>query len=388
MSIVGIDEVGRGPLAGPLVVGAVIFKDEKSSAEWITQLKDSKKLSAKKREQIAITADQHVYFALGWVSSSELDQIGITRALELAATRAIVELASVCPNISQIVIDGNLNFLKNTKFSPKVTTLIKADAEIKQVSAASILAKVARDRYMMKLAEKYPTYGFEKHMGYGTASHLLVLREFGPCPEHRFSYTPVRLAAENLKKSSSTNVIKNTASNLALSPLKSSQTPQKPSSISIVLEESQKTTAIGRAAESLVADHLSYLGHHILARNFRTKSYEIDIISQYDNCLYFTEVRCRSSKSKAHITPLDTISHKKRQQIIFAAENFIQTFNYSTLSSKSQADPEIQLENQLNPENQPKNQLNCKNIANFRLAIAEVYHDKDRFWLNRWLPLS
>lgn len=369
MSIVGIDEVGRGPLAGPLVVGAAIFKDEISSVDWITQLKDSKKLSAKKREQIAATADKHLYSALGWVSSSELDQIGVTRALELAATRAIVELTSICPNISQIVIDGNLNFLKNTKFSSKVTTLIKADNEVKQVSAASIIAKVARDRYMINLAKKYPVYGFEKHMGYGTAAHLFALREFGPCPEHRFSYAPVRLAAESLKKSPSTNMIKPLAPIHISTPVKSPKPHQNTPSANTISKTSQKsTTLIGKTAESLVAVHLESLGHHILARNFHTKSYEIDIISHHNNCLYFTEVRCRSSKSKSHITPLDTINHKKRQQITFAAETFIQTFNYSTLFSKSQ--------------------VKLKNITNFRLAIAEVYHDKDHFWLERWFTLD
>ena len=369
MSIVGIDEVGRGPLAGPLVVGAAIFKDEISSTDWIAQLKDSKKLSAKKREQIASIADQHVYSALGWVSSVELDQIGITRSLELAATRAIVELASVCPNISQIVIDGNLNFLKNTKFSPKVTTLIKADNEVKQVSAASIIAKVARDRYMINLAKKYPVYVFEKHMGYGTVTHLSALREFGPCPEHRFSYAPVRLAAENFKKSPSTNMIKNLAPIPISTPVKLLKPHQNPPSTSTISKTSQKpTTTIGKIAESFVAAHLESLGHYILARNFRTKSYEIDLISQKEDTLYFTEVRCRSQKSKNHISPADTINHKKRQQITFAAETFIQTSNYSTLLSKSQ--------------------VKLENITNFRLAIAEVYHDKDRFWLDHWLSLD
>lgn len=334
MSIVGIDEVGRGPLAGPLVVGAAVFKNEVASADWIATLKDSKKLSAKKREQIAASANQHIHFALGWVSSIELDQVGITRALELAATRAMVKLASIYPNFSQIVIDGNLNFLKNTNFSSQVTTLVKADNDVKQVSAASIVAKVARDHYMVELAKKYPIYGFDKHMGYGTAAHLAALKVYGPCPEHRFSYAPVRLAAEN---HSNTTTI------------------------------SQNTTAIGQAAESLVAHHLTSIGHQIIAHNFRTKAYEIDLISVYKNSIYFTEVRCRATKSKPHITPLDTINNKKQQQITFAAESFIQSSNYSTLLLKSQVNPE--------------------NITNFHLAIAEVYHIKGHFQLDRWLPI-
>ena len=363
MSIVGIDEVGRGPLAGPLVVGAAVFKNEVASADWIATLKDSKKLSAKKREQIAASANQHTHFALGWVSSIELDQVGITRALELAATRAMVKLASIYPNFSQIIIDGNLNFLKNTIFSSQVTTLVKADNDVKQVSAASIVAKVARDHYMVELAKKYPIYGFDKHMGYGTAAHLAALKVYGPCPEHRFSYAPVRLAAEN--HSNTTTISQNTTA------ISTNHIPNankiRTSSAQGITTISQNTTAIGQAAESLVAHHLASIGHQIIAHNFRTRAYEIDLISVDKNSVYFTEVRCRATKSKPHITPLDTINNKKQQQITFAAESFIQSSNYSTLLLKSQVNPE--------------------NITNFHLAIAEVYHTKGHFQLDRWLPI-
>ena len=375
MSIVGIDEVGRGPLAGPLVVGAAVFKNEVASADWIATLKDSKKLSAKKREQIAASANQHIHFALGWVSSIELDQVGITRALELAATRAMVKLASIYPSFSQIIIDGNLNFLKNTNFSSQVTTLVKADNDVKQVSAASIVAKVARDHYMVELAKKYPTYDFDKHMGYGTAAHLAALKAYGPCPEHRFSYAPVRLAAENhsyapvrlaAENHSNTTTISQNTTTISTNHLPNTN-KIRTSSAQGIITISQNTTAIGQAAESLVAHHLASIGHQIIAHNFRTRAYEIDLISVYKNSIYFTEVRCRATKSKPHITPLDTINNKKQQQITFAAESFIQSSNYSTLLLKSQVNPE--------------------NITNFHLAIAEVYHVKGHFQLDRWLPI-
>jgi ribonuclease HII len=183
MSIVGIDEVGRGCWAGPLVVGAVILN------EPITGLKDSKLLSKIKRQsldkEIRLKAD---YFSLGWVESSEIDEIGLTKATTLAINRAIENLGV---DYDQIIIDGNINFLPN---NIKASCLIKADSLVPAVSAASIIAKVARDKFMNNISNEYPGYGFDKHVGYGTAIHKQALIDFGPTKLHRKSFSPIKLS--------------------------------------------------------------------------------------------------------------------------------------------------------------------------------------------------
>ena len=146
MAILGIDEVGRGPLAGPLVVGAVILPEEEK--EWFSDLKDSKKLSIKKRESLSDVVLKEATTGLGWVFASELDSVGISEALRIATRRAIKDLKKSRAVFSEIIIDGKMNFLKDTVLESRVTTIVKADGLIREVSAASIIAKVARDHYM------------------------------------------------------------------------------------------------------------------------------------------------------------------------------------------------------------------------------------------------
>lgn len=287
--ILGIDEVGRGPWAGPLVIGAVILppyfdanENPLKDQSWQFALADSKKLSAKKREALsAEILEKAIFTGLGWVSAAEIDQIGLSESLKLATRRAIENLP--LDSFSEIIIDGTVNFLKDTPLENKVSVLPKADAKIREVSAASIIAKVARDRYMIELAEKYPGYGFEKHVGYGTATHRAALESLGPCPEHRTSFRPVK--KENLTKKES------------------------------------PTTKKGSRAEDIVAAYLKSRGHKILARNYKTKFYEIDIISADQNHIYFTEVKYRQSDHSG--SPLEAIDQKKQKQISFAAESFM-----------------------------------------------------------------
>ena len=189
--ILGIDEVGRGPLAGPLVVGAVILPSEKP--EWVDDLRDSKKLSVKKREKLSeIILAEAPASGLGWVSALEIDEIGISEALKLACSRAVKSVQRLHVSFSEIVIDGKVNFLKGTNLENFVSTMPKADDLVKEVSAASIIAKVARDHYMYELDAKYPEYGFSSHVGYGTAKHMAAIREHGVCPEHRKSFEPIK----------------------------------------------------------------------------------------------------------------------------------------------------------------------------------------------------
>lgn len=283
--ILGIDEVGRGPLAGPLVVGAVILPDTKP--KWVDELKDSKKLSAKKREALSELILKEATCGLGWVPASELDKVGISEALRLACSRAVKSVQKLHVPFSQIVIDGKVNFLKLTKLENYVTTVVKADDLVKEVSAASIIAKVARDNYMKELDSKYPGYGFSGHVGYGTAKHMAAIRELSICPEHRKSFEPIKSMVGFERPDADKSVVKN-------------------------------TTKIGKKGEDAVALDLKTKGHRILARNYKTKFYEIDIVSSLDGKIYFTEVKTRKNHSG-----IFAVDKKKLSKMQFAAECFL-----------------------------------------------------------------
>ena len=285
MAILGIDEVGRGPLAGPLVVGAVILPEPER--EWFLELKDSKKLSAKKREYLNEIILKEATAGLGWVSSEEIDEVGISEALRLATRRAVKSVQSLHAPFSQIVIDGKVNFLAGTSLEKYVSTVVKADDLIREVSAASIVAKVARDKYMVDLAKKYPEYGFEAHVGYGTEIHREAIAKFGICPEHRKSFEPCKsLTCFSTEK----HVVKN-------------------------------TTKIGAKGEDAVCEYLVRRGHEIVARNHKTYFYEIDIVSVKDGKIYFTEVKYR--KNNDFGGGLNAIDNKKQKQMRYAAESFL-----------------------------------------------------------------
>lgn len=180
MLTVGMDEVGRGCWAGPLVAGAVIFNRP------MRELRDSKQLTKSKREILdARIREQALCYGLGWVSAKEIDELGLTLATTLAMQRA---LESITVGYDEIIIDGNLNFLPG---NPKARAIIKADDTVPVVSAASILAKVARDDYMADAANEYPEYGFTSHVGYGTKLHMERLRLHGVSELHRLSFKPV-----------------------------------------------------------------------------------------------------------------------------------------------------------------------------------------------------
>jgi len=181
MLILGIDEVGRGAWAGPLVAGAVILSSD------ISGLADSKTLSRSQRESLNIRIiKESISYRLGWVSPNEIDKLGLSAAVGLAMKRALGGISTI---YDKIIIDGNINFLKD---NPKSVSLIRADQTVSSVSAASIIAKVARDNYMRQIALKYPEYAFERHVGYGTAKHKAALDLFGPSLIHRLSFKPLR----------------------------------------------------------------------------------------------------------------------------------------------------------------------------------------------------
>lgn len=183
--IAGVDEVGRGPLAGPVVTAAVILP----AHHGIEGLRDSKKLSAKQREALSLVIrERAIAWALGRAESQEVDSINILQASLRAMERAVMQL-SVVPH--HVLVDG-----RHIPTLPmEVTAIINGDDKEPAISAASILAKVMRDHEMTRLAQQYPGYGFERHKGYGTKAHLAALAERGPCALHRFSFAPVARAA-------------------------------------------------------------------------------------------------------------------------------------------------------------------------------------------------
>ena len=308
--ILGIDEVGRGPYAGPLVIGAWILGDWQNSenAEWIEKLTDSKKLSAKRREELyVLIKEKALATATGWVSSAEIDEVGLSEALRLATRRAVEQIQKTRVPFSEIIIDGTMNFLVGTKLEKYVSTLKKGDFLVKEISAASILAKVERDKYMAELDAIYPEYGFGKHVGYGTAAHQKAMEEFGLTPEHRRSFSPVREIAED----------KNTAKLKTATKLEAAAEPKNTSE--------QKTTnkQLGDRGEQVVAVFLTAAGHEIVARNYKTKLFEVDIISRKAQVLYFTEVKYRGGRDFGEA--LDFIDKKKQQKMHLAVVGFLAT---------------------------------------------------------------
>jgi ribonuclease HII len=181
--MIGVDEVGRGCLAGPLLVVAA-----RAKAELPPGLTDSKLLSRKQREEILDLLSVCCDWGEGWVKCSEIDRLGLSKALNLGAARALKDLFATVDE--QITLDGSFNYLpKKYRYSQ---TVIKADNSIAIVSAASIIAKVRRDRFMIELAKKHRSYGFEDHVGYGTKAHMLALKRFGAVKYvHRQSFMPI-----------------------------------------------------------------------------------------------------------------------------------------------------------------------------------------------------
>ncbi|MDR2656007.1 MAG: ribonuclease HII [Oscillospiraceae bacterium] len=261
--ICGIDEAGRGPLAGPVFAAAVILGDEK-----IEGLDDSKKLSEEKREALfdKITRNASAY-AVAFCNEKEIDKINILQA-SLEAMRRAAGGLSVKPSLA--LVDGD----QNPKLDVKTVCIVGGDAKSASVAAASILAKVSRDRYMTVLDQKYPGYGFAKHKGYPTKEHYKKLDELGVSEIHRKTF---------LKK--------------------------------------YEAARIGRAGENFAARYLEKQGFNILARNWRCPYGEIDVIAENGEFLAFVEVKSRSEIFQA--LPCEAVDEKKRRKIILAATAYL-----------------------------------------------------------------
>lgn len=177
--VIGVDEVGRGCLAGPVCVAAVALDID------LPGLNDSKKLSSKQRNTLALAVKQRAqYIGIGWASHRLIDELGIVRALRVAGKAA----TAACLSAELILLDGNHNYLDDER----VVTYVRGDAEVPAIAAASIIAKVARDAFMAAAGKRYPQYGFEQHVGYATAAHVRQLALLGPTPIHRLSFAPLK----------------------------------------------------------------------------------------------------------------------------------------------------------------------------------------------------
>jgi len=195
--VIGLDEAGRGPLAGPVVAGAVYIK--KFPISGFSKVRDSKMLSVGERENIyeKIIADKNIEWGVGIVSEKIIDKINILQASKLAMKKAVKNLENKiqCARPECVLlIDGN--FRIGTKYFEK--PIIKADCKVVSCAAASIIAKVTRDRLMEKYHKKYPKYGFDRHKGYPTSLHYANLMQYGPCKIHRKTFYPVSSMSEKI----------------------------------------------------------------------------------------------------------------------------------------------------------------------------------------------
>ncbi len=186
--VAGIDEAGRGPLAGPVCAGTVVINENSLLSPLV---RDSKKMSAKQREEaFEFIVGNSLAFGVHMVDSEIIDQVGIQEAVRIAMVGALEQLESMLGNrVQYLIIDGP-NVVSIEEYSSE--KIKGGDMKHYSISAASILAKVWRDRYMREIAQKYPQYGFEKHVGYGTKMHIEAIKEYGICPIHRKSFSPIK----------------------------------------------------------------------------------------------------------------------------------------------------------------------------------------------------
>ncbi|MDB5037831.1 MAG: ribonuclease [Bacteriovoracaceae bacterium] len=249
-NIVGIDEVGRGCLAGPVVAAGVIFSKEiwSSDEEWVSLINDSKTLDLELREKLNETIwKRAIAVEIAFCSPAEVDEINILQATFKAAREVIEKIEAKLPSpIELILMDGSH---KISQLSRRQHPIVKGDSVSRSIAAASIVAKVYRDQWMVRLGLEHPGYGFEKHRGYGTKEHLIALRKLGPSPIHRRSF---------LKKMAS--------------------------------------LAYGREAEERALSYLKENGFKIIEQNWKTAGAEIDLIVEKKKELHFIEVRYRSEE--------------------------------------------------------------------------------------------
>ena len=277
LAVAGLDEVGRGTLAGPVAAGAVILP-KKPRRKVFNLVRDSKQMSAPQRDEAYdLIAKSARSCAVGWADASEIDRYGIVPSVRLAMSRALGRLDE---RAQHLLIDALA--LPSTNLPQ--TSIVRGDSKSLSIAAASVIAKVERDRFMIDLAESYPGYGFESHKGYGTQQHLEAIRELGPSPAHRMTFRPVAYAKVQVKR--------------------------------------VHPSVSGEWAESFVLRDMIDRGIEIVSRNYRTRFGEVDLIARDETTLAFIEVRARRSTSFG--SPAETISRAKARRITAACHEYLQ----------------------------------------------------------------
>ncbi|MGI6337246.1 MAG: ribonuclease HII [Eubacteriales bacterium] len=271
--VCGTDEAGRGPLAGDIYAGAVILPPDFD----VTGLDDSKKLSEKKRDALYTRiTEEAVAWAVAAATFEEIDRLNILNAAMLAMRRAIESLPI---RADYALVDGD----KLRDMPVPARCIVNGDALSASIAAASVLAKVSRDRYMVQMAERYPGYGFEKHKGYPTKAHYDALREYGPCPIHRRTF---------LKK---------------------------------LYEPDIPDTRPGQYGEDLAVKYLTEQGYEILERNYRIRGGELDIIAKDGDVVVFVEVKER--RDALYKTGMDAVTPAKIRALRRTGESWFQDRN-------------------------------------------------------------
>lgn len=299
--------------------------------DWKKELRDSKKLSAARRESLAKVIRARALVGIGWVGAEEIDEMGMSRGIRAACVRACRELGKRLREYEKntgrewrpeiIVIDGTVNFLKEVTTQAEVTTLVRAEDAVREVAAASIVAKVARDKYMQEIGEQFPGYGFEKHVGYGTARHLQALKELGPCTEHRFSVRPVAEVAEQMGVCRRNGIV-GAEGKVSQTAREEVEWRQKEDGTTVAqVQRGRKGVECGREAERVVAEWLVREDHVVVARNFRRKNFEIDIVSVRGGEIFFTEVRYRSGNYQGG--GRESVTARKLVKMRKGAEGFL-----------------------------------------------------------------
>ena len=283
--VCGVDEAGRGPLAGPVCAACVCFKEEARQA--LPDLNDSKKMTPRRRDLAfaCLTQGQVAWYGVGWASPQEIDDRNILRATFLAMNRAydaMVNQMGQSPPPALALVDGN----RDPGLPLPARMVVRGDATSASIAAASVIAKVSRDRAMEELDRAYPQYQFSQHKGYPTPLHYRLLGEYGPSPVHRKTF--LRTLEKHLH-------------------------PQR--------EATGGSSALGTLGERYVEHWLVRQGWRILARNWRCPGGEIDLIAQKEGILAFVEVKARGVKSAA--SPQEAVDLAKQARMRQAAQAYL-----------------------------------------------------------------
>jgi ribonuclease HII len=317
--VAGVDEVGRGCLAGPVVAAAVMLRP----GTWLPGLDDSKKLSPEKRAHLAIEiAAQAQCVGIGQVEAGEIDQIDILQASLKAMRLALAQLGEPP---QQVLVDGS-----HRPGSPfPETAVVEGDSRSLSIAAASVVAKVHRDRLMVEYDGQYPGYGFAAHKGYGSPQHLDALEVLGPCPLHRLSFAPV---ARTKKASASFS--------LFMEGIESCQHPAELERFAHYIREGaaelqpgeleelrrryrvrrQLLAGTGRRGEVEAAIFLEGRGYQILERGYRGAGGELDLVARQGECLVFVEVKSSAEGGLGY--PEERVDAAKRAHLVRAARHY------------------------------------------------------------------